>query len=79
MYSKQNKRTIASTFDRNGVLWLNFRWEGKRYRITTGLPNTKEGNKAAQAIAQRIEVSLHLPGKGSTRKGETQGTQRTMG
>lgn len=47
-----------SIFERSNVLWLNFRWNGKRYRLTTGLPNNKEGNQAALGIASQIESDL---------------------
>ncbi|MBD2578640.1 tyrosine-type recombinase/integrase [Oscillatoria sp. FACHB-1406] len=58
MYSLDKQRQKVTVFERSSVLWLNFRWEGKRYRLTTGLPNNKEGNKAALGIASQIESDL---------------------
>jgi integrase len=49
---------MASINQRGGKLFFDFRWQGKRYREYTDLPDTPGNHKKAQAVLKHLENDL---------------------
>jgi integrase len=56
--TKLMARAKVSIYERNGVLWLNFTTQGKRWRVSTGLLANSDGQKAVRAIAGKVEFDI---------------------
>jgi integrase len=62
MYTKTPQGKVpkgnVSIIDSNGRLQLRFRYGGKRYYLSLGLPDTKINRKAAEAKKNQIELDI---------------------
>src|ERR1022692_1211909 len=59
------KETVLSIYKRGGVYWFEFRFQGRRYRDTTGLTN-----KTAATSAEAIRRAELAEGRAGIRRAE---------
>lgn len=57
---KQTETITEGVRIRNGKIWIDFRWEGKRYRESTELNASAEGKKTAARIRGKIVNLIEL-------------------
>jgi hypothetical protein len=49
---------MATVYEREGTLQINFRYNGKRHRVNTGLPLTKNNRQVCEAQAAALDSAI---------------------
>jgi integrase len=49
---------MATVYEREGALQINFRYNGKRHRVNTGLPLTKHNSQVCEAQAAALDSAI---------------------